>query len=56
MLTKLFALFFIFCAVLIIVCWDENIEIWTLFLGDRLGRLLYNFNIWVNNKFIDFWK
>ena len=26
MLTEVFALFFILCAVLIIVCWDENIE------------------------------
>lgn len=51
----LFWVFFIFLC-FIIACWDEKLEFWTNNFGNFFGKLLYNFNIWVNNKFIDFWK
>jgi len=35
---------------------DEKVEYWTDVFGDSLGKSLYNFNIEINSKFIDFWK
>ena len=51
----LFWLFWIFFC-FIIVCWDEKLEFWTNIFGNFLGKLLYSFNIEMNNKFNNFWK
>ena len=51
----LFGMFLIFLPV-IISCRDEKLEVWTDIFGKSLGKLLYNFNIEMNNKFNNFWK
>ena len=51
----LFVMFWIFFC-FIIACWNEKLEVWTNNFGNFLGKLLYNFNIEMNNKFNNFWK
>lgn len=54
----LFILFWVFWIFFcfIISCWNEKLELWTAIFGNFLGKLLYNFNIETNHKFICFWK